>query len=123
MSYITGTATKHFMGWAMSQDDVESYFPWFEEDYTRTTRDWVNDQIQKYGQSISNQVTPPAVFWGLDVSDNRSAEEKADRIKEIKNSISVGMVETEFRAFLAYSIVGQKVPVAMFIHNILKRKR
>ena len=122
MSYITGTATKHFMGWALSQDDLEPYLSWFREDPSRTTREWVGHQVDRYAQSIGNQVTPPAVFWGLDVSDHRSAEEKADRIKEITGSISVGMVETEFRAFLAYNTVGQKIPIAMLIHNILLRQ-
>lgn len=123
MSYITGTATKHFMGWAMSQDDVEYYLPWFFDDETRTTRDWVNDQIKRYGTSISNPRTPPAVFWGLDISDNRSAEEKTNRIQEIMNCISVGMVETEFRAFLAYNTGEQPFAVAITIIKLLERKR
>lgn len=123
MSYITGTVTKHFMGWALSQDDFEFYLPWFMEDGTRTTRDWVEAQKERYRSSVSNPRTPPAVFWGLDISDNRSAEEKATRIQEIIGSISVGMVETEFRAFLAYSTGGEPIPVALTVINILDRRK
>lgn len=58
MSYITGTVTKHFMGWALSQDDFEFYLPWFMEDETRTTRDWVEAQKERYRASVSNPRTP-----------------------------------------------------------------